>query len=161
MSPPDAALLLIVDGDNVAHRRGGEPERMRDRLVTDASTYAEQAGHDMVIVFDGHGRDVALGRLSVRFAGDETADAVVERLAHRHAGTREVMVVSSDAVVRNVAARDGVDAMSAREFCDRLGASPTPERDPGGRLRYRLGDVVDPLTRAELERLRRGGGRGA
>ena len=62
-------LLIIVDGDNVAHRRGGDPSRMRDDLVTDVSNYAEQAGCDVAVVFDGHGRDISVGRVAVRFAG--------------------------------------------------------------------------------------------
>ena len=150
--------LVIVDGDNVAHRRGGPPERMRDRLISDVSTYAELTGCDVVIVFDGHGRDLLVGRVGVFHAAAEEADTVIERLAHRSVSERAVTVVSSDTVLRNVAARDGVDAMSAREFSERLAAVPPQAPDAGPRQRYQVGDAIDPLTRAALERMRRGRG---
>ena len=73
--------LLIVDGDNVAHRlTASTPERRRDDLLTGVSSYAENAGVDVIVVFDGHGRDRAIGRVSVRHAEAETADSVIERL---------------------------------------------------------------------------------
>ena len=150
--------LVIVDGDNVAHRRGGAKERMRDDLVADCSVYAEQVGCDVVIVFDGHGQERKVGRVSVRHAGGETADTTIERIAHRSAGERSVTVVSSDSALRMVAARGAVDAMSAREFSERLDSAPRPQqqRPAEGRGRYQLGDALDPATREALERIRRG-----
>ena len=150
--------LVIVDGDNVAHRRGGAKERMREDLVADCSVYAEQVGCDVVIVFDGHGQGSRVGRLSVRHAGDETADTVIERIAHRSVGERSVTVVSSDSALRMVAARGAVNAMSAREFSERLDAAPRAPADAGGpgHGRYQLGDALDPATRAALEQIRRG-----
>jgi len=147
--------LLIVDADNVARRRGGAPERLRDELVADASAYAEHTGSDIILVFDGHGRDFRVGRVSVRHAAADTADTVIERLAHRQAATRAVTVVSSDTVLRHVAARGGVDAMSAREFAERLAGTPRPAPDPPARTRYQLADALDAEVRAALERLRR------
>jgi predicted RNA-binding protein with PIN domain len=68
-----------------------------------------------------------------------------------------VTVVSSDTVLRHVAQRGGVQAMSAREYVDRLAAAPSDEApSPSGRIRYKLADSVDPAVRAELERIRRG-----
>jgi predicted RNA-binding protein with PIN domain len=151
-------LLIIVDGDNVAHRRGGDPARMRDDLITDVSNYAEQTGCDVAVVFDGHGRDIAVGRVRVRFAADESADTIIERMAHRSSLERPVTVVSSDTVLRHVAARGEVDAMSAREFADRLAAAPRPSTASQPRVRFQLGDALDPATRAAMERIRRGGG---
>ena len=65
---------------------------MRDDLITDVSNYAEQAGCDVAVVFDGHGRDIAVGRVRVRFAGAESADTFIERLAHRSSADRPVTV---------------------------------------------------------------------
>jgi predicted RNA-binding protein with PIN domain len=154
-----AAELYIVDGDNVCHLRGpgGDYQQAREQLVADISGYMAEAGIDAVIVLDGHGRDSAIGRTKVTHSGRESADTVIERLAHRHAAEREVTVVSSDAVLRHVAQRGGVAAMSAREFSDRLAAAPRerprPPSPPGRRL---LGDALDPAVRAALERMRRG-----
>jgi predicted RNA-binding protein with PIN domain len=97
----------------------------------------------------------------VRHAEAETADSVIERLAHRDSELRAVTVVSSDTVLRHVAQRGRVEAMSAREFVDRLGGGPVePPPTAPGRQRFQLGDAIDAATRAALERLRRGRGGG-
>jgi predicted RNA-binding protein with PIN domain len=153
--------VFIVDGDNVAHARGAGSDyaASRERLVADVAGWAARGGVDAIVVFDGHGGDRRIGRTAVRYSRRETADTVVERLAYRQAEQREVVVVSSDTVVRHVAQRSGVEAMSAREFADRLAAAAPPEpteRSPARRARYQLGDALDPDVRAALERLRRG-----
>jgi predicted RNA-binding protein with PIN domain len=153
--------LVIVDGDNVAHVRGGgdDYEQVRAELVAAVVDHANRSGVDTVLVFDGHGRDRSLGRVAVRHAGGETADTVIERLAHRSQHEHEVTVVSSDTVLRHVAQRGPVQAMSAREYVDRLAAPPPGERRSGAaRQRFQLADSLDPAVRAALERLRRGGG---
>jgi predicted RNA-binding protein with PIN domain len=151
--------LLIVDGDNVAHLRGGpdEYQEVRAELAAAVIDHAARSGVETVLVFDGHGRDRKLGRTQVRYAGTETADTLIERLAHRHQSDRVVTVVSSDTVLRHVAQRGGVQVMSAREYVDRLAVAPPDEPpSPSGRIRYKLADSVDPAVRAELERIRRG-----
>lgn len=150
--------LVIVDGDNVAHVRGGpeEYQLVRAELVAAVIDHAARSGTETVLVFDGHGRDRTVGRAQVRHAGSETADTLIERLAHRHQHDREVTVVSSDTVLRHVAQRGGVQAMSAREYVDRLAAAPAEQPStPAGRLRFKLADSVDPAVRAALERIRR------
>jgi predicted RNA-binding protein with PIN domain len=156
--------LMIVDGDNVAHVRGGPEnyQEVRAELAAAVVDHAARFGIETVLVFDGHGRDRRLGRTLVRYAGSETADTLIERLAHGHQHDRAVTVVSSDTVLRHVAQRGGVSAMSAREYVDRLAAAPADEpASPSQRLRYKLSDTIDPAVRAELERIRRGQGPGA
>jgi predicted RNA-binding protein with PIN domain len=155
-----AAELYIVDGDNVCHLRGpGEDyARARELLVGEIAGYLAQSGIDGVVVLDGHGQNRSIGRTRVTYSGSETADTIIERLAHRSAEGREVTVVSSDAVLRHVAQRSGVHAMSAREFSDRLSAAPRERFQPEkGASRRLLGDALDPAVREALERLRRGG----
>lgn len=154
-----AEPLFIVDGDNVAHVRGGSDdyERVRAGLVAAILDHASRSGIETLVVFDGAGQSRTIGRLSIRHAGRETADTLIERLAHRHHDTREVTVVSSDTVLRHVAQREGVHAMSAREYVDRLGAPAGSEPPPPGpRQRFQVGDKLDPAVREALERLRRG-----
>jgi predicted RNA-binding protein with PIN domain len=156
--------LLIVDGDNVAHVRGGpdDYQEVRAQLAAASIDHAARSGIETVLVFDGHGRDRRVGRAQIRYAGSETADTVIERLAHAHQHERSVTVVSSDTVLRHVAQRGGVNAMSAREYVDRLAAPPPDESpSPSAKLRYKLGDSLDPAVQAELERIRRGRGSGA
>jgi predicted RNA-binding protein with PIN domain len=155
----EADPLFIVDGDNVTHARGhaGDYARARERTLTDVASYMAQAGIDAVVVLDGAGRNARLGRVQVVHSGGESADTVIERLAHRRSERREVTVVSSDAVLRHVAHRGGVHVMSAREFLDRLAALPTgePAKETPAK-RYTLADSLDPAVRAALERMRRG-----
>ena len=155
-----AAELYIIDGDNVCHLRGGSDDyqRAREQLVAEVAGYMAQLGIDAFVVLDGHGRSRSIGRTQLTHSGRETADTVIERLAFRHAANREVTVVSSDAVLRHVAQRGGVQAMSAREFIDRLVAAPRERIDAPKTVRDRrlLGDALDPEVRAALERMRRG-----
>jgi predicted RNA-binding protein with PIN domain len=153
--------LYILDGDNVAHVRGAGSDyvRAREQLVGDVAGFASEAGIDVVLVFDGEGRSREIGRVRVVHSGRETADTIIERLAHRRAGeaTGGVTVVSNDSVLRHVAQRGGVHAMSAREFLDRLGAAPAQRpTPPASRGRRTLGDTLDPAVREALERIRRG-----
>ena len=153
------APLWVVDGDNVAHVRGGSEgyERVRAELVAAVIDHAARSGTDTVLVFDGHGTGRTIGRAVIRYAGGETADTVIERLAHRHQDDRDVTVISSDTVLRHVAQRGPVHAMSAREYVDRLAAAPPPQsRGNEARQRFQLGDSVDPAVRDALERMRRG-----
>jgi len=153
--------LYILDGDNVAHARGAGSDyaRAREELVGEVAGFASEAGIDIVLVFDGTGGGRRVGRLQVVYSGRETADTIIERLAHRRAGQApgSVTVVSNDSVLRHVAQRGGVHAMSAREFLDRLGAAPAQRPVlPQSRARTTLGDTLDPAVRDALERLRRG-----
>ena len=153
--------LYILDGDNVAHVRGAGSDyaRAREQLVGDVAGFASEAGIDVVLVFDGQGGGRRIGRVQVVHSGRETADTVIERLAHRSAGQAAggVTVVSNDSVLRHVAQRGGVHAMSAREFLDRLSAAPAQRpAAPRSRGRTTLGDTLDPAVREALERLRRG-----
>jgi len=153
--------LFILDGDNVAHIRGAGSDyaRAREQLVGDVAGFASETGIDVVLVFDGQGGGRRLGRMQVVYSGGETADTVIERLAHRRADQApgSVTVVSNDAVLRHVAQRGGVHAMSAREFLDRMRATPAQRpAPPGARGRTTLGDALDPAVREALERLRRG-----
>jgi predicted RNA-binding protein with PIN domain len=156
--------LYVLDGDNITHVRGAGSDyiRAREQLVGDVAGFASEAGIDVVLVFDGEGRGRQIGRVRVVHSGRETADTVIERLAHRRAGEGAasaggVTVVSNDAVLRHVAQRGGVHAMRAREFLDRLGAAPAQRpAAPETRGRTTLADTLDPEVRAALERMRRG-----
>jgi predicted RNA-binding protein with PIN domain len=152
--------LWIVDGDNVAHVRGGSDryEEVRADLLAAVVDHSARSGVGVVLVFDGHGRESTVGTTRVRFAGAETADTVIERLAHRNQHDHEVTVISSDTVLRHVAQRGGVQAMSAREYVDRLAArmpGDGPRTSPS-RQRFTVAESVDDAVREALERLRRG-----
>lgn len=155
-----ADAIFLIDGDNVAHARGftGDYQLAREALVADIAGWAARTGIAATVVLDGHGSDRSIGTTRVRHSRSESADTVIERLAHRHADDEEVTVVSSDTVVRHVAQRGGVHAMSTREFLDRLGAAAPEAGGPAQppRMRHQLGDRLPDDVRDALERIRRG-----
>jgi predicted RNA-binding protein with PIN domain len=156
--------LFVIDGDNVAHARArlhpgaGETEVLRAGLLEAVSAWAEREGIETIVVLDGAGADRTLGRVSTAHSGALSGDAVVERLAHLHAETRAVTVVSDDRTVVDVARRGGVEAMGPRELVERMERvrADADDAPPAGERRYRLADALPSDVRRRLERLRRG-----
>lgn len=93
------------------------------------------------------GADGRYGALEVRFAPH--ADALLERLAAEFRERERVCLVSSDSAVRGTTGQ-AVAKLSSREFASTLEAVEHREDRPS-----RVGDRLDPETRARLERLRR------
>ena len=79
-----ADVLLIVDGDNVAHRRGsgGPPERLREELIAAVSAHVEQGGWEAIVVLDGHGSAFSIGRLTKDVKAVDFSMRVIERLSN-------------------------------------------------------------------------------
>jgi predicted RNA-binding protein with PIN domain len=140
---PDPTLYLF-DGYNVLRAAGLEE---RQELVDALASFVAVRGARGVVVFDGVGADERYGALEVRFAPH--ADALLERLAAESRDRERVCLVSSDAAVRGTSGQ-AVAKISSREFASTLEAVEHREDRPS-----RVGDRVDPETRARLERLRR------
>ena len=140
-----APTLYLFDGNNLLHAGGFADRReLRDAL---ASWVAGQ-GVRGVLVFDGHGVDETLGPLEVRYAPH--ADTLVERLAAENREQESVLVVSSDAVLRQTAGAS-VGGLKSTTFLRGLVTDSHREDAPS-----RVAERLDPETRARLERLRRG-----
>jgi predicted RNA-binding protein with PIN domain len=141
--------LYLFDGHNLlfAGEFSGESD-----LVDVLASYVAGRGVRGVVVFDGKGEEREVGPLSVRFAAH--ADDVLERLAAEHRGDEQVCLVSSDAAVRGVSGQE-VRKLSSRLFLADLRPEEHREHEQRG-AGGRVGDRLDPETRARLERLRRG-----
>jgi predicted RNA-binding protein with PIN domain len=137
--------LYLFDGSNLFH--AGEFAD-RDELVDLLASFVATRGARGVVVFDGYGPDRELGALSVRFAPH--ADDVIERLSAENRLTESVLVVSSDIAIRGVSGQE-VRNRASRAFLEELDASSHSESSPS-----RVRDRLDPATREQLERLRRG-----
>ncbi|HWH05511.1 MAG TPA: hypothetical protein VNT23_03615 [Gaiellaceae bacterium] len=138
--------LYLFDGYNLLRRGAFQDERE----LTDAlASFVALRGARGVLVWDGTGADAEVGPLAVRFAPH--ADALLERLAAEHRERETVVLVSSDLVVRGTSGRE-VGKWNAAGFLAEL----EPARHDEGKT-SKLGDAIDPVTRARLERLRRGG----
>jgi predicted RNA-binding protein with PIN domain len=137
--------LYLFDGYNLLHAGSFADQRE----LTDAlASFVAMRGARGVVVWDGAGTDTQVGPLAVRYAPQ--ADAVLERLAAEYRATEEVCLVSSDFAVRGTSGQE-VQKRSSLSFVGDLDA-PRHSESHGSRL----GDSLDPETRARLERLRRG-----
>ena len=100
---PDPTLYLF-DGYNLLHAGGYDDPR---ELVDQLASFVAEAGARGIVVFDGHGRTSAIGRLEIRYAED--ADTLLERLAAEHRDREEVQLVSSDSAVRGTSGARGAE----------------------------------------------------
>lgn len=131
----DHASYLIIDGHSVIHAwpellklHRASPRRhlAREELLRRMRHLQDMTGERVVVVFDGAGSGVTEERekegLQVFYAdAATTADAVVERLAARHAATHRLRVVSADGMVRDSIIASGAGWLSPdalRHLCD-------------------------------------------
>jgi predicted RNA-binding protein with PIN domain len=141
--------LYLFDGYNLLHA-GGFPDR--EELVDLLASFVAGRGARGVVVFDGVGEERVIGPLSVRFT--HHADDLLERLAAENRESELVCVVSSDHAVRMTSGQE-VRKVASRAFLAQLEPVEHTEREQRG-AGGRLGDRLDPSTREQLERLRRG-----
>ncbi len=141
--------LFLFDGYNLLHAgEFSDPSELVDTLAS----FVAGRGVRGVVVFDGVGEERVIGPLEVRYAAH--ADDLLERLAAEHRVAEQVCLVSSDAAIRGVSGQE-VRKLSSRLFLAEL--APERHRDHEHRgAGGRVGDRLDPETRARLERLRRG-----
>ena len=141
--------LYLFDGYNLLHAGDFSD---RGELVDSLASFVASRGARGVVVFDGVGEEHEIGPLSIRFAAH--ADDVLERLAAEHRASELVCVVSSDSLVRRTSGQE-VRKQTSRAFLADLQPvthTDSEQKGAGGRV----GDRLDPDTRDQLERLRRG-----
>jgi predicted RNA-binding protein with PIN domain len=136
--------LYLFDGYNLLRAAGLED---RAELVDRLASFVAVRGVRGIVVFDGVGTDRTLGPLEVRFAAD--ADSVLERLAAEHRRTERVLLVSTDAAIRETSGQE-VGKLTSKAFADQLG-----DVEHSDTVHSHLADRLDPETRDQLERLRR------
>jgi predicted RNA-binding protein with PIN domain len=141
--------LYLFDGYNLLHA-GSFADR--DELVDTLASFVAGKGVRGVVVFDGVGEERTIGPLGVRFTSH--ADDLLERLAAENRASELVCVVSSDHAVRWTSGQE-VRKLSSRAFLADLQPVQHVEHEQQG-AGGRVGDRLDPKTREQLERLRRG-----
>jgi predicted RNA-binding protein with PIN domain len=137
--------LYLFDGFNVLRAAGiDDPVELVDRLVS----FVAVRGARGILVFDGPGTDRTLGPLEIRYALH--ADSVLERLAAENRDRERVLLVSSDVAVRGTSGQE-VMKVTSKTFAAELEGLAHSEAGP-----FRVAERLDPETRAQLERMRRG-----
>ena len=120
---------LIVDGNNVMGSRpdGWWKDRAgaARRLVERIGAWADEAGADVVVVFDGRPPSglTAPPGVEVRYAergGANAADDVIAALVADDAAPAELRVVTSDSELSRRVREHGAEVIGARGFRDRL-----------------------------------------
>ena len=141
--------LYLFDGYNLLHASSFSD---RDELVSTLASFVAGRGARGVVVFDGVGEEREIGPLQVRFTAH--ADDLLERLAAENRASELVCVVSSDRAVRHTSGQE-VRKLASRSFLAGLEQASHVEREQRG-AGGRVGERLDPATREQLERLRRG-----
>jgi predicted RNA-binding protein with PIN domain len=141
--------LYLFDGYNLLHAAAFDgPEELVDALAG----FVSLRGARGVVVFDGVGKERAIGALEVRYA--QPADALLERLAAERRGEERVLLVSSDRAIRDTAgqkvAHRSSQAFAAELVTEQASARTVPRPGPS-----RIEDALDDETRKRLERWRR------
>jgi predicted RNA-binding protein with PIN domain len=128
---------LLVDGHSVIfawpelrklHAR--RTALARDELVKALTEYQDASGVRVVAVFDGKGvsanEQSAPGGIQVFYsAADQTADAIIERLAAKYAKKHEITVATSDLLEQQTVSAFGAVAISAELLCEFLNEAHT------------------------------------
>jgi uncharacterized protein len=122
--------LLIVDGHNYIfyfYRTGKlknkDIENLKDRLISDLSTYRSQKECSVTVVFDAKGGSnrirgaQTIDGIEVIYSREgETADTVIEELAKKWSEQRRVFIVTSDYLQQKVVLGNNTVRKSCREF---------------------------------------------
>ena len=141
--------LYLFDGYNLLH--AGDFSG-REELIDLLASFVAARGVRGVVVFDGVGEEREIGPLQVRFTAH--ADDLLERLAAENRASELVCIVSTDHAVRRTAGQE-VRKLASRSFLAGLEQATHVEREQRG-AGGRVGERLDPETREQLERLRRG-----
>jgi predicted RNA-binding protein with PIN domain len=130
-----ALVRILVDGYSLLHNwpalAAGRPRHSaaaRDELIQRLTRYQDASGTPITIFFDGAGAPKSMpvepstSHVEVIFARDgQTADDLIERVAHRFAGYGEVLVVTDDLAERETVLSLGGMASSCRNFIQAVG----------------------------------------
>lgn len=161
--------LLLVDGYNVINRgrryatvKDTDLEAARARLVEDVAAYAQLAGIEATVVFDGkhrpgtQDRESTLLGIRVVFTKEaQSADSAIERMSHAARRERRVIVATSDYAQQKTVFAKGVLRVSAAELLARMQDEQSEAKDHTrtGRKRVFLQDRIDEQVREALRKM--------
>jgi len=127
-------VAYLLDGNNLigAERGGAASQEDQTALSRELADRLRRTRARVVLFFDGAGRPLALGALSVRFAGAVSADEAILREVARSKRPEEATVVTADRALSRQARDAGAKTLSPVEFWARFGreSRPTTPRTP-------------------------------
>ena len=124
-------MPYFLDGNNLvgAERRTARPtEEDRAALVREICDRLRRTRARAVLFFDGPspGGAAALGGLSLRYSGAESADDRILAEIARAKAPGEIVVVTGDGALARRARDAGARALAPEDFWRRFGAAQTP-----------------------------------
>lgn len=134
---------LVIDGYNVIGTLHKDLQKVRDEFVSMLVKYRRIRGHEVTVVFDGHGgfssKDTVqkTGSIEVVYtATGKTADQYIKDMLMRNPSMHYI-VVSSDRDIARAAFRAGSVAVPSEAFWQRLedalqGLPPSEIKHPRG-----------------------------
>ena len=139
-------MPYLVDGNNlIGAERGGRASREdQAALVRELSDRLRTTRARVILFFDGAGDPLSLGSLSVRFAGETTADDAILREIGRSSRPQEMTVVTADRELARRSRDAGGRATPPSEFWKRFGAQSPPRR--GVETRVDVDDWLEWLS---------------
>jgi predicted RNA-binding protein with PIN domain len=147
---------IIIDGNNLLHKiqsikemhsydKQGAAFALRDFV---RSRYQGKA--KIVIVFDGHGKNEGQ---SVIYSGNVTADTVIREKIEQAKNSRELVIVSSDAGITDLAKVCGCEVIKSENFAKSLtGEVKSPAK---GKDVNELFEKPDRSTKKEIEEFKK------
>lgn len=140
-----ALVRILVDGYSLLHGwpelAPGKPRHSaaaRDELIHHLTLYQDAIGTPITIVFDGANADIRLStvestpQVEILYSrAGQTADQIIERVAHRMKTFGEVLAVTDDNAERDTVIAMGGLASSCLSFIQAVNAA--------------LGDLADDL----------------
>jgi len=155
---PMALVRILVDGYSLLYSwpelAPGHPrysEQAREALVQMLTSYHDVTGDPITVFFDGAGappnipKNESRGSIEVLFSGaGQTADAMIERVAHRFQAYGDVLVVTDDFAERATVGGFGGMVASCANFIRMM-----------GNVLNNLSEDLENHNRAEQNRFKR------
>ena len=131
-------VRVLVDGYSLLHHwpdlapgRERHSFHARDALVAVLTQYQDSSGTPITVIFDGGGappdtpkNETAKGGIEVLFSKKgQTADQIIERVAHLMKPYGEVLAVTNDYAERETVISLGGSACSCENFVEMLGGT--------------------------------------
>ena len=125
-----ALVRILVDGYSLLHKwpelapgKARFSAAARDELVQKLTLYRDAVGTPLTIVFDGANQDIRLStvdstpQVEILYSrAGQTADQIIERVAHRMAPYGEILAVTDDFAERDTVIAMGGLASSCYNF---------------------------------------------
>jgi len=114
----------LIDGNNLIHKskelvilQKKDPQRSRERLAFMIDNYFINKNADVILFYDGFGSlPIKTNKIRIIYSENATADEKIKASIERAANPKNVVVVTSDGGIRNLARKCSCGLMKSEEF---------------------------------------------